>query len=118
MATPHRFAKGRVRPKAGMNKTEAAYEAHLALRKAAGEVQWYAYEGVKLRLADKTFYTPDFVVMLADDVIELHEVKGAKGAGYWCEEDAKIKVKVAAAAYPFQFRIVWNNKAGWQSEAL
>jgi len=111
MATPRRFAKGRVRPKTGMNKTEAAYEGHLALRKAAGEVQWFAFEAVKLRLADKTFYTPDFVVMLADDVIELHEVKG-----YW-EDDARVKIKVAASLYPFQFRAIKAGKGGqWSVE--
>lgn len=43
-----------------MNKTESAYCQHLELRKRAGEIVWYRFEGIKLRLADNTFYTPDF----------------------------------------------------------
>ncbi|EOD1518354.1 hypothetical protein ACJGFN_000102 [Escherichia coli] len=34
-----------------MNKTESAYCQHLELRKHAGEVAWYRFEGIKLRLA-------------------------------------------------------------------
>lgn len=49
-----------------MNKTEAAYAARLRALQAAGEVQWHRFEGMKLRLADNTFYTPDFAVMAAD----------------------------------------------------
>ncbi|EGX16832.1 gp8 domain protein [Escherichia coli STEC_S1191] len=48
-----------------MNKTESAYCQHLEQRKRAGEIAWYRFEGIKLRLADNTFYTPDFAVMLA-----------------------------------------------------
>lgn len=93
---PRKFARGRVRV-VGMNNTERAYSQYLDARRAAGEVDWYAYEGLKLRLADKTFYTPDFFVMLADGTLEAHEVKG-----HW-EDDARVKIKVAAEMYPFQF---------------
>ena len=58
-----------------MNKTEAAYAAMLDQRRHAGEVARFKFEGVKLRLADNTFYTPDFAIMLADDALEMHEVK-------------------------------------------
>lgn len=80
-----------------MNKTEAAYASHLEHRKVAGEVAWYKFEGVKLRLADNTFYSPDFAVMLADGAMECHEVKG-----FW-QDDARVKIKVAADLYPFRF---------------
>lgn len=62
-----------------MNKTESAYCQHLEQRKRAGEIAWYRFEGIKLRLADNTFYTPDFAVMLATGEMELHEVKGDSG---------------------------------------
>ena len=81
-----------------MNKTESAYCQHLELRKRAGEIVWYRFEGIKLRLADNTFYTPDFAVMLATGEMELHEVKG----GFWTD-DARVKTKVAADQYPFRF---------------
>ena len=90
------YALGRL--KVGeMNKTEAAYGQHLELRKRAGEVLWYRFEGIKLRLADNTFYTPDYAVMLVSGEVELHEVKG-----FWLD-DARVKIKVAAEMYPFKF---------------
>lgn len=65
------------RLKAGqMNKTETAYAQELELRKRYGEIARYWFEGIKLRLADNTFYTPDFAVMLANGQLEMHEVKG------------------------------------------
>jgi hypothetical protein len=80
-----------------MNKTEAAYGAHLELLKAAGEVLWYKFEGLKFRLADNTFYTPDFAVMTKDMALEAHEVKG-----FW-QDDARAKIKIAADMYPIKF---------------
>ena len=80
-----------------MNNTEKAYAALLEARRIAGEVAWYKFDGVKLRLADNTFYTPDFVVMLSDGAMEMHEVKG-----FW-QDDARVKIKVAADLYPFRF---------------
>ncbi len=90
------FALGRLKAGA-MNNTESAYAAHLTLLERTGEVLWHRFEGVKLRLADNTFYTPDFAVMAADGVLEMHEVKG-----FWTD-DARVKIKVAADAYPFRF---------------
>jgi len=97
-----------------VNQTEAAYAELLELRKCAGEVSWYRFEGIKLRLADNTFYTPDFAVMLSGGEMELHEVKG-----YWLEK-ARIKIKVAADQYPFRFlgiqREVKRRGGGWKIE--
>lgn len=96
------------------NKTESSYEQHLEFRRVAGEVAWYRFEGVKLRLADNTFYTPDFAVMLASGEIELHEVKG-----FWAD-DARVKIKVAAEMYPFRFVAIKaqakKNGGGWAVE--
>jgi hypothetical protein len=92
------YALGRL-PVGVLNKTEAAYEGHLRTRQISGDVAWYKFEGVKLRLADNTFYTPDFFVMTADRHLECHEVKGR-----W-EDDARVKIKVAASLYPF-FRFI------------
>jgi hypothetical protein len=60
-------------------------------------VAWFKFEGIKLRLADNTFYTPDFAVMLANGELELHEVKG-----FW-QDDARVKIKIAADLYPMRF---------------
>ncbi|NTU50290.1 MAG: DUF1064 domain-containing protein [Desulfobulbaceae bacterium] len=80
-----------------MNKTEQAFDDRLKMLQHAGEVLWYRFEGLKLRLADNTFYTPDFAVMCSDGVMECHEVKGR-----W-EDDARAKIKIAASMYPFRF---------------
>jgi hypothetical protein len=93
-----------------MNRTEAAYAQRLELQRQAGEVVWFKFEGIKLRLADATFYTPDFAVMLADGTLEMHEVKG-----FW-EDDARVKVKVAASLYPFRFIAIQHKRGVWQVE--
>jgi len=93
-----------------MNKTEQAYKNYLETRKISGDVVWYKFEGLKFRLADNTFYTPDFAVMLENGQIELHEVKG-----YW-QDDARVKIKIVADMYPFQFIAVKKNGKEWQFE--
>jgi hypothetical protein len=108
-----RYALGRL-PVGAMNKTEAAYDAHLWLLRHAQEIQWHKFEAVKLRLADNTFYTPDFAVLASDGVMEMHEVKG-----FW-EDDARVKIKVAAATYPFRFIALTarakKHGGGWERE--
>lgn len=72
-----KVARGRPRHVPGeMNKTEEAYAAHLALQLAAGEIAWFRFESVKLKLAEKTHLTIDFFVMTAAGDLEAHEVKG------------------------------------------
>ena len=104
-----RFALGRL-PAGTMNKTEAAYAAHLEAQKQAGAVLWFKFEAVKLRLADNTFYTCDFTVLPKSDVLEMHEVKG-----FW-QDDARVKIKVAASIYPFRFIAVTKRKGAWDRE--
>lgn len=100
-------AKGRV-PELKMNKLESAYAELLAGRTLAGEVRWWRYEAVKLKLADHTFYTPDFVIQLANLELEFHETKG------WMRDDANVKIKVAAEQYPlFRFVLCKKDKSGW-----
>lgn len=97
------------RMKAGkMNKTEQAYADILEARKHAGEIVWYAFEPINIRLADKCFYSPDFMVMLANGVIEIHETKG----GY-ITDDSLVKIKAAAELLPFQFCIMKREKGVW-----
>lgn len=111
----HRRLQALGRLKTGqMNKTEAAYAAFLVDELHAGRIQWFKFEGVKLRLADNTFYTPDFAVMAADGVMEMHEVKG-----YWMD-DARAKIKIAADIYPFRFLAIKaktkKDGGGWAVE--
>lgn len=109
------YALGRLKT-GSMNKTETAYDSHLAALQHAGQIKWRKFEGLKLRLADNTFYTPDFAVMAANGVIECHEVKG-----FW-QDDARAKIKVAADLYPFRFIAVKartkKSGGGWEVEAF
>lgn len=90
------YALGRM--KSGvMNPTETRYSQLLDLMKASGEVVWWAFEGVTLKLAEGSRYTPDFFVMRPDGTLECHEVKGR-----WIG-DAKTKIKVASEKFPFRF---------------
>lgn len=107
------YALGRLKT-GEKNKTEDAYGKHLEQRQHARDILWFAFEPVKLRLADNTFYTPDYGVIAADGVLELHEVKG-----FW-QDDARVKIKVAADKYPFRFiavkPIAKKNGGGWAEE--
>lgn len=82
------------REKGSKTEYEEAWETEL--RKRADVVE-YLFERIKLKLADNTFYTPDFFVILADGSIEFHEVKGSwKMPG---QDDSRVKIKVAAEMY-------------------
>lgn len=71
----------------------------------------HRFEAVKLRLADRTYYTPDFVVYDEQGLIEFHEVKAETGAGKpLIEDDAAVKIKVAAEQFP-EFRFLLCSRA-------
>jgi len=93
------YALGRLK-NGEMNKTEQAYRNTLELMRIAGEILWYRFEGIKLKLADNTTYTPDFFVMRANGEMEVYEVKG------YMLDDANVKIKIAASIFPFRFFIV------------
>ena len=102
-----------------LNKTEQAYAMVLEDRKFRGEIAWYAYEGIKFRLADKTFFTPDFAVLQADGVMEIVEIKGSKAIFM---DDAKVKLKVSAELFPFVFKLAVprakRDGGGWLEEEV
>lgn len=109
------FALGRM--KAGsMNQTERDYASYLELLRVSGDISWYKFEALKLRLADNTFYTPDFMVMLGNAEMQCHEVKG-----FWTD-DARVKIKVAADMYPFRFYAIKKQPkkagGGWVTESF
>lgn len=96
-----------------MNKTEAEYALLLEARRRAGEIRWVKFEGVKLWLAGKTTYTPDFVLQLIDGSMQAHEVKG-----FW-RDDARVKIKVAAEMFPWlRFVAVRRVKGAWVREEI
>jgi hypothetical protein len=109
------YALGRL--KSGvMNRTEEAYAKVLEALKQSGELLWWAFEGITLKLAEGSRYTPDFFVMRKDGTLECHEVKGR-----WID-DAKTKIKVAAEKFPFLFKAVFalpkRDGGGFREEAF
>jgi len=96
-------------PDKGMNKLETRYSLHLDYQKELKLVDNWKYEAAKLRLAYKTFYTPDFMVQLTNGQIEFHETKG------FLRDDAAAKIKVAASIFPmFRFKLVYGEEKGWK----
>lgn len=92
-------AKAKLSP-LSWNNTERDYGIHLNLLKKHGDILRWDFSPVKLRLADNTFYTPDFRVILPDMTEEYHEVKG------FLRDDAMVKIKVAAEQHPYRFVMV------------
>lgn len=115
-----RFAHARTQPKrdGSMNRLELAYSQELEQQRLAGLIVRWDFEPCKLRLADRTYYTPDFRVLMADGMEEYHEVKGT-----WAgQEHNRVKIKVAAEQHPYLFvavtRAAKKNGGGWQREVF
>jgi hypothetical protein len=103
-AKPGRVSKG----SDGMNKLERAYSVELENQRLAGLISSWKFEAMKLRLANRTTYSPDFFVVLPDGRMEHHETKG------FMRDDAHVKLKVAASQFPmFTFRLVKRKAGAW-----
>lgn len=90
-----------------MNKTEARRAMELEALKRSGQIAGWWYEKLTLKLADDTRFTPDFMVLHNDGMIELQETKGG-----FIREDAHVKIKIAAAMFPFRFVMYKEMKRG------
>lgn len=95
----------------GMNKLERSYAEHLDAE-MGHTIVWWAYEAVKLKLADRTTYTPDFLVQRTSGALEVRETKG------FMRDDANVKIKVAAAQFPFPFFLIRKVNGGWDSQEV
>ena len=108
-------ALGRL-PKDKMNKTEAEYAERLELQKHTHEIFDWKFHPMNIRLADRTFYEVDFLVIGSDMRLEIHETKG----GYTTDK-GQMKIKLVAEVLPW-FRMVKCTKlakkygGGWKLE--
>ena len=92
------------------NQTEQRFEdEHLRPLLLAGEIAWYRFEGIKLRLADNCFLTVDYAVLPVGGVLTMIDVKGSAAV---IQEDARVKMRVAADLYPFLFQLAFPAKGG------
>jgi hypothetical protein len=105
-------ARGRVgHTQERMNKLERAYADHLNLRIACGEVACWDFEAVKFKLANRCWYTVDFLVQLPDGTLELHECKG------FLEDDAAVKLRLMPRIWgAFRLFIVRRKGGAWEIE--
>lgn len=111
----------------GANKTEREYGERLAYQQRAGEIQSWGFQRITLKLADDCRLTPDFDYVNAAGELVLVDVKGAKKSPTvaqpgrivpWIEEDARIKLKVAARMFPFRILIAFKMKREWSIEEV
>jgi hypothetical protein len=105
------------------SKMEQHFAWKLEADKAAGLIDWWAYEPVTLVIVDasgkRCRYTPDFATVtlggLCKDVpiLEFYEVKGH------CREAARLRFLAARERYPFwHFTMVHREKDGTWTELL
>lgn len=90
-----------------VNRLEREYHVRLLTLQGAREIKEYGYERIKLKLANHTYYTPDFYIV-TDDGLEFHEVKG------FMRDDAAVKLKVAASLFPWaRFYLCKKVRGSW-----
>jgi hypothetical protein len=79
-----------------------------------GQIQYWSYEPIRLRMGDATGYNPDFFVISSDGEPQFHETKG------FMRPNARTKLYTCAEQYwMFCFYLVTRNKKKeWHWEKL
>lgn len=91
-----RATRGRVTPVDGYrSKLERDYALNLRARQRIGEIEWWGYECLRLKLGEGAWFTPDFIVMNGHGALSAHETKGFR------REAAMVRLKVAASLFPW-----------------
>jgi len=99
------YSKKVVDEATGMNAIEKKYSIHLDNLRAEGSIYLWRFECQKFKLATKTWYMPDFKVLMMDGTIEFHETKG------FLTHEANAKIKICAELFPeYIFRLVKEEK--------
>lgn len=87
-----RYVEGR------MNEVEKRRARELDADLSEGLIQAYYYERITFRLASRTSYTPDFLVIDAAGLIRFEEIKGDGG---WLDSEGRTKWKTTAEQNPW-----------------
>jgi len=105
------------KPAAYQSNIEQAYAGHLMMLAHAKQILWCSHEPINLRLAPRTYYLPDFMYLNSDGQLWIDEVKAFrknKNKAHW-EDDALVKIKVAAELHPYlRFRGVTKKMGTWE----
>jgi hypothetical protein len=95
-----------------MNKLEARYAGHLDLLKMSGQLKQWWFEAIALRIGQRCFWHPDFLIEQKDGRLELHDTKGH------VKDDALVKAKAIASKFPFPvYHVKWI-KGQWQQTRI
>lgn len=99
-----------------MNKTESRFHAEwIAPRVLAGEIVWWCFEAITLKIAEDCRITIDFFIMLSSGELQAIDVKGSSAV---VMDDALVKLKVAADKFPWPVAMVMPKKktdgGGWE----
>jgi hypothetical protein len=125
-----RYAKAQKTGPSGMNKTEAQYHQILTARERTKEISDVRFEGITLKLGHDVRYTPDFVCVGPDGVLECHEVKAGKAkksvvggklkikADANMTPDGRVRLHVAAEMFPFRFVLATLTPVGFITEEV
>jgi hypothetical protein len=100
-----------------MNKTESSFAAYLLGCQCNHLIKRFDFEPEKFRLAELTFYTPDFRIVELDDTITFLDVKATVSGKPFYKDDSIVKIKTSAAMHPmYRFGITWKIKSGaWET---
>lgn len=116
------LSKGMVRQRGKMNRTETAYSQHLEVLRLAGEIVWWRFEPLTLRLThpdagQPITYTPDFVILYPDGRTYMDDIKPPRKQAD--DPAAKNRIKLAAEVYSlWEFRIVRRQGSNWTIEVM
>lgn len=86
-----------------MTKTEKRYSEVLEGMRLSGEIQEWFFEPITLRLAKRTGWNPDFMVIHINGDVIFIEVKPSGWEMIPNQDMSNVKAKVAAEMYPFTF---------------
>jgi len=93
------------------NKLEQRFALHLAGLEKRGEILWWQYEPIRLRIGKGALFTPDFGALRSDSSFVFFETKGS-----FTREASRVRLKAARDRYPFfEFRVARLAKGGgWE----
>ncbi len=91
-----------------MNALEQEFATeYLEPLRLGGELQWWDFEPMRLRIGGSAFYRPDFIVVDGIGQVLAYETKG-----HW-REAAKVRIRAAADRFPWiRFVGVTQDKRG------
>ena len=102
----------------GMNKTEHEYYLILEAQKQRGEIAWWGFEAIRLKLADRTTYTPDFVILdTMENIVSITKLRFIEIKGFR-RDDAMVKFKIAREQFWWADFEMWQKKNGLWKQIL